>query len=113
MESVAAGGEDLTAEELALWNGMVQNDAPPKYQESTQSSNLPGNDQQLWEDILHNSSLPDYADAFETQEGENAASVDTHEEDARSVNTQEDVHQDDADGDFQDEDKAEDSDTDR
>ncbi|KAG6958235.1 hypothetical protein JG687_00009509 [Phytophthora cactorum] len=100
MESVAASEEDLIAEELALWNGMVHNSAPQKYQESTQSNKLAGNDQQLWEDILHNSSLPDYADAFETQEGENAASVDTHEEDARS------------DGDFQDEDKAEDSDTD-
>ncbi|KAG3080894.1 hypothetical protein PI124_g19276 [Phytophthora idaei] len=100
MESVGASEEDLAAEELALWNGMVHNSAPPEYQESTQINKLAGNDQQLWEDILHNSLLPDYADPFETQEGENAASADTHEEDARS------------DGEFQDEDKAEESDTD-
>ncbi|OWY90841.1 Copia type Polyprotein [Phytophthora megakarya] len=43
------------------------------------SSNLDGNEWQVWEDILHNSSLPDYNDASdESQEGGNTGIASVH-----------------------------------
>ncbi|OWZ21391.1 Copia type Polyprotein [Phytophthora megakarya] len=52
MQSAAASADDLNEAEQELWDDM-----------------------QLWDDILRNSSLPDYDDAYETQEGVDAEAV--------------------------------------
>ncbi|KAF4138362.1 hypothetical protein GN958_ATG07189 [Phytophthora infestans] len=55
-------------------------DAPSKTPSRTPSSKMASEDQQAWQDMLENSSLPDYELALvETQEGEDKVSAEAHE----------------------------------
>ncbi|KAK1931544.1 hypothetical protein P3T76_012873 [Phytophthora citrophthora] len=62
---------------------MVQNSVLPTFEEapsSTPSSKQADGDQQVWQDMLENCSIPDYELAFvQTQEGEDEASAEDHE----------------------------------
>ncbi|KAF4146210.1 hypothetical protein GN958_ATG04685, partial [Phytophthora infestans] len=77
----AAESEELDAEKAALWKRMAQNIVLPTFDgvpsstpSSTPSSKLASEGQQAWQDMMENSSLPDYELALvEMQEGEDTS----------------------------------------
>ncbi|RLN87014.1 hypothetical protein BBJ28_00023511 [Nothophytophthora sp. Chile5] len=74
MEEADSVSDDLDATDQHLWNDILRNSAPPDFEQESSTCDQPG-DSQLREDILSNTSLPDYDYAFdETQEGEGAGS---------------------------------------
>ncbi|KAK1947609.1 Anoctamin-7 [Phytophthora citrophthora] len=87
MVSVAES-EELDAERAAQWNEMVQNSVLPTFEgapSSMPSSKLADGDQQVWQGMLENCSMPDYELALvQTQEGEDEASTEDHENEAEN-----------------------------
>ncbi|POM77591.1 Integrase catalytic core protein [Phytophthora palmivora] len=82
MVSVAES-EELDAERAALWNEMVQNSVLPTFEgapSSMPSSKPTDGDQEVWQDLLENCSMPNNELALvQTQEGEDEASTEDHE----------------------------------
>ncbi|POM61258.1 Retrotransposon nucleocapsid protein [Phytophthora palmivora] len=82
MVSVAES-EELDAERAALWNEMVQNSVLPTFEgaPSSMPSRKPTDgDQEVWQDLLENCSMPNNELALvQTQEGEDEASTEDHE----------------------------------